>query len=469
MKYRHCKNRLRRALAATLLLTGHPAAADLPAVDAILAQAPAGTRIGLVVTDDQRREIVAILPDQRFMPASNTKLVTTAVAFANLAEIDAPDWAGATMVSIDRGWVTLHGGGDARLSSAPDCITDCLATLADAVAKHTRRVGGVIGDATLLPDQRWSAGMSWNNIVERSGTAVAALTLDSNEVPLLVVATAAGQPPRVSVGPYYRIDNRAVTIAEGSTTLDVARLPFERTIVLTGAIAVNATSERFDLGVDDPAHYAAWSMARMLRARGVTVRRYSRSRYAPPGVPSPPVEWLARTMPLPLHDDLMLINKTSQNLHAELLLRRVGRQAGDGTPVAGLAAVDRMMTAAGVSRSAYDFADGSGMSTYNRISPRAMAGLLNWIAAQPWGQAFRTTLPIGGVDGTLKKRFAGTPLEGRIFAKTGTLNGTAALSGWITARSGRTLIFSMFANDVPDGQQVTDVMDAALCALAEGN
>jgi D-alanyl-D-alanine carboxypeptidase/D-alanyl-D-alanine-endopeptidase (penicillin-binding protein 4) len=94
---------------------------------------------------------------------------------------------------------------------------------------------------------------------------------------------------------------------------------------------------------------------------------------------------------------------------------------------------------------------------------------LRWIAAQPWGAAWRETLPVGGVQGTLSRRFRGTSLEGRLFAKTGTLNATNALSGYMIAKSGKTLTFSIYANDVPEDAGATKFMDAALVMIAEAN
>ena len=151
------------------------------------------------------------------------------------------------------------------------------------------------------------------------------------------------------------------------------------------------------------------------------------------------------------------------------MLRRVGRANGTGSIADGVAAIHSMLEQAGVPRAAYDFADGSGMSTYNRVAPRGMVTFLRWIAAQPWGQEWRQTLPIGGVDGTLSKRFRGTSLEGRLFAKTGTLNATNALSGFMITRSGHTLLFSAFANDVPEDISATKAMDAALELIAAEN
>ena len=153
-------------------------------------------------------------------------------------------------------------------------------------------------------------------------------------------------------------------------------------------------------------------------------------------------------------------------MHAELLLRRL-----DDSPVksseGGLKVIYAMLETAGLAPAQFHFADGSGMSTYNRIAPRGMIGFLRWTAAQPWGNRFRATLPVGGVDGTLARRFKGTSLEGRITAKTGTINATNSLSGFLVTRTGRTLTFAAFANDVPEGQRATPAMDKALVLIAE--
>ncbi len=435
------------------------------------------------MTDAQGREIVAVNPDQRFIPASNTKIVTTAAAFATLPMLDRPDVSGGAAVRLDGRDVVLTGRGDARLSSAPGCTANCLSQLADAIAARTKRVRNVTGDATLFPDERWSAGMSWNNIPSPYGTALGVLTLDDNE--LLATATPGkeGAVPGVVHPGYLAIDNRAVTVAAGGTTdLNIDRLPFDRTIRLTGTIAADAKPQRIRMGIDDPAHYAAWRLAALLRERGVRVTGEIGSRYRPMGpgddprqrAGTPPLRigfgaQLATLTPPPLLDDIRTINKDSQNLHAELLLRRTGLARGTGSVADGQVEVEAMFARAGVPRTAWDFSDGSGMSTYNRIAPRGMVKLLGWIAAQPWGAAWRETLPIGGVDGTLARRFKGTILEGRIFAKTGTINATNALAGYMTAKSGRTLTFAAYANDVPSGTAATPAMDAALVAIAEAN
>lgn len=456
-------------------------------VESRLREAGPGTRFGLVVATEDGHELVAITPEARFIPASNTKMFTTAAAFATLDRLDQPDMIGGAAVRLEGEGrrvpdVTLKGYGDARLSSAPDCVTDCLATLADAVAAKARVVHDIIGDDSFYPDQRWSPGMSWNNIPTRYGTAVSALSLDDNELPLRITPAAPGWPPSLDLLPYYTVVNHAVTVAAGDTDLAFDRLPGSNVLRLTGTIAAGAEPELLRVGIDDPAHYAAWRFKALLEARGVRVTGAVTARHrplrpaddpavrngAPPARPPQP-EAIARLTPPPLAQDLTLINKVSQNLHAELMLRRVGVADGTGSIADGLAVLGAMLERAGVPREDYDFSDGSGMSTYNRVAPRGMVIFLRWAAAQPWGGAWRATLPVGGVDGTLAKRFGGTMLEGRIFAKTGTLNATSALSGYMTAQSGRTLIFSMYANDIPDGASATKAMDAALALIAEEN
>jgi D-alanyl-D-alanine carboxypeptidase/D-alanyl-D-alanine-endopeptidase (penicillin-binding protein 4) len=483
----------RTSILTLVLAAAAPSSAESPAglrerVEAKLEEVGRGTRFGLVVASEDGRELIALEPDARFIPASNTKMFTTAAAYSAIPGLDRPDSEGGAAVRLEaagRGVVDaiLEGRGDARLSSRPDCVANCLAALADAVARATRTVRDVVGDDSLFPDQRWSPGMSWNNIPTRSGTAASALSLDDNELPLRVHPAAPGKPPRLELLPYYQVDNRAVTVAPGGpAALAFDRLPGSRRLRLTGTIAAGAEPELLRLGIDDPADYAAWRFKALLEARGVTVTGQVAVRHrplgpaddpeirggAPPARP-PRSEPLAQLIPPPLAEDLEAINKASQNLHSELLLRRLGRIGGTGSIADGLAVVRAMLAGAGIARSGYDFSDGSGMSTYNRVAPRAMVAFLRWASAQPWGLAWRSGLPVGGVDGTLARRFKGTALEGRVFAKTGTLNATNALSGYMMARSGRTLLFSAYANDVPDGVEATAAIDSALVMIAEAN
>jgi D-alanyl-D-alanine carboxypeptidase/D-alanyl-D-alanine-endopeptidase (penicillin-binding protein 4) len=480
-----------RPISAVLLLLCAPAVHAQPAppgADEILAEAGSGTRWGMLVTDREGHEVVAIDPDGRFIPASNTKVFTSAAAMWRMADGLFPgDANGGARIRLERGedgmWdVVLEGKGDARLSSASDCLTDCLSELADKLARKVRKVGDVIGDDTAFPDQRWSPGMSWNNIPTSSGTGISALTVNDNEIVATVTPGSVGTAPKVDLSAYYSLENHALTVPGREETLVYDRAPNRQMLVLSGTIGADAKPETLKLGVDDPAHYAAWLLRNMLAARGVKVVGQPRARHRPllpsddpelrgitPPLRLPDRAALAELAPPPLAEDITTINKVSQNLHAELLLRRLGLIEGTGSIADGQVVVRAMLDEAGVPSHAVSLSDGSGMSTYNRVSPRGMTTLLRWIERQPWGDDWRKTLPIGGADGTLARRFANTPLAGRIFAKTGTLNATNALAGYLTAASGKELVFAIYANDVPDDVKVTGIMDRALLAIAAVN
>ena len=484
---------IRGTLIAALLLplaaAAHAQAPTQPLqqrVEAILHAAGPGPRWGLVVADESGKELIAINPDQRFIPASNTKMFTTAAAFATLGDLDQPDAQGGAAVRLETYRsgapdVVLEGHGDARLSSSADCRTDCLATLADAVAAKTKRIHDVIGDDSLYPFEGWSQGMSWNNIPTRSGTNSSALTVDDNEVAMTVTPSAIGAAPTLDLLSYYTVDNRAVTVAGDKVDLAYDRAPNGYQVRLLGTIGISAKPELLRMGVDDPARYAAWRFKALLGARGVAVAgidvRHRMLEWSDDGAhrngappmrpPQQPV--LAQLTPPPLYEDMVRTNKISQNLHAELFLRRVSLKQGSGSVADGLAVVRAMLDKAGVPRADYDFSDGSGMSSYNRVAPRGAVIFLRWIAAQPWGDKWRATLAIGGEQGTLGRRFRGTPLESKLFAKTGTLNQSNALSGYMIAKSSRMLTFSAFANDVPDDVHATRAIDAALNLIAAEN
>jgi len=160
---------------------------------------------------------------------------------------------------------------------------------------------------------------------------------------------------------------------------------------------------------------------------------------------------LASHVSVPMAEDLTVTDKVSQNLHAELTLRLLGRLLATDSQNAGSIAdgarvVRQFLLSAAVAPGDFFFYDGSGMSANDLIAPRAYTTLLTFAAQQSWGEAWKATFPVAGVDGTLSGRFKGSPLAGKLFAKTGTLNEVNALSGYLTAASGKTLAFSILVN-----------------------
>ncbi len=469
-------------------------------LDAIL-QPPEvqGVRWGLLVTDMDGREIVARNPDQRFLPASNTKLFTTAAVFRWQDELGAMSPRLGTFIALEDVGETgapvlvLHGRGDPALSDAPGCETRCLATLADAVAGiGLTAIAHVVGDDTWFPDQRWGPGWSWDDLQTVYGTAVSALSVNDNTVTLIITPAATeGAPAEVAWAPgdaAYTILNDTVTAprpqpdtdsaGEAADDLRVVHLPGTATVRVSGHVPPGSAPRRISLGLDDPALAAAARLGVLLAARGVMVEGPPVSRHRPPGAaPQPALTALddgdpplAALAPPAFADALLAVSKDSRNLQAELLLRHLGHISEDGSAEAGLARVTALLAEAGARPNGYDLFDGSGMSVYNRASPRTIVSLLTYAAAQDWGEDWKATFPVGGTDGSLTRRFRGTLLEGNIFAKTGTLKGTNALSGYMKAASGQTLAFAMIANERPLAvSSATPMMDAALVRIAEGN
>ena len=457
-----------------------------------------GTRWGLLAVTTEGGTVAGVRADDRFSPASNTKIFTTTAVFARLDDLDAADPNDGTSVRLepraDEGApdVALIGAGDPALGDGPACVETCLAELADAVAARTRRVGDVIGDDSLYPDERWGPGWSWEDLQTSFGTAVSALTVNDNVVLLEVTpGEAAGAPLRTAWragDDLLVLQTEAITVEEGEADLRLERRPGSDVVRLYGRMPVRGTAITLRIGIDDPAAVAAERFRRLLEQRGVGIEGRVRARHRPLTLADDPaareaaatsngdraaeadgveVERLTRQ---PLTASLRRIGKSSQNLYAELMLRRLGLIEGTGSRADGLGVVEAVLADAGVERAAFDLHDGSGMSVYNRVSPRATTTFLLWTMSQPWGEAWRATLPIGGRDGTLARRFVGTPLEGRIFAKTGSLNGVNALAGFLTAASGRTVVFSIYANDRPStAGSAIEAMDRALVTLAAGN
>jgi D-alanyl-D-alanine carboxypeptidase/D-alanyl-D-alanine-endopeptidase (penicillin-binding protein 4) len=180
-----------------------------------------------------------------------------------------------------------------------------------------------------------------------------------------------------------------------------------------------------------------------------------------------------------LQDDVIVTNKVSQNLHAELFLHDLGRKAacGDGSTVAGARQVRAFLVGkAGLDKDDFIFYDGSGLSGHDLVTPRATAKLLQYAAMdpktgapQPWFAAWKKSLPVGGVDGSLEGRFA-KEMKGKVSAKTGTLGEVRALSGYLDCASGKTVVFSiMVGNHAPGSTADREVMDKVVAAIAAAN
>lgn len=420
-----------------------------------------------------------------FVPASNVKLFTAALALARLG----PDYRFQTRVlaagapdaeGLVRGPLILAGGGDPNLSgralpyrvgSQPGDALAALEDLASQVAaRGVKRVeGGIIGDDSWYVWQPYPDGWAIDDPQYDFGAPVSALAVNDNTITLSVEPGArAGDPAALLLDPaveYYSIENRLKTApVGGERRIEFERAPGGRQIRLWGSIPLRDRAQTLSLGIEDPARYAALAFRQALEERGIEVMGGAEARHLYPdeieniaGAPGGPgtdgtvraqdVE-LARRVSAPLLQDLQATAKTSLNLHAEMALRAVGRaRRGVGSRQAGMEELLAFLDEAGIDRNAYRFADGSGLARLNLVTPAAAVMLLRFMYASPMRENWLSLLPAAGQDGTLSARFGGTAAAGRVFAKTGTMAHVSSLSGYARKADGGWAAFSILANN----------------------
>jgi serine-type D-Ala-D-Ala carboxypeptidase/endopeptidase (penicillin-binding protein 4) len=411
--------------------------------------------------------------DRPFVPASNTKLFTAALALDRLG----PDFRFHTRVLADTppdaegripGAVRLVGGGDPNLSAravpyrAGPVTGNPLAPieeLADqVVARGVKRIdGGIIGDDTWYVWEPYPDGWAIDDTRYDYGAPVSALTVNDNALTLTLQPGArAGDLADVSFAPaveYFNLDNRVRTVAAGGPLkIQLDREPGRRQVRLWGTIPARSSGETLLLGIDDPAEFAARALRRALEDRGVVVGDGVDVRHRYPNEDEikrePEAIELARHDSAPLVEDLAITAKVSQNLHAELALRAVARaRRNTGSRQAGMDEMKAFLHQIGIRPESYSFSDGSGLDRTNLVTPEAVVKLLRHMYASAAREQWIALLPVGGVDGTLATRFPDIAAAARIHAKTGTLTHVSALSGYAERRDGTWVAFSILVNN----------------------
>jgi D-alanyl-D-alanine carboxypeptidase/D-alanyl-D-alanine-endopeptidase (penicillin-binding protein 4) len=276
---------------------------------------------------------------------------------------------------------------------------------------------------------------------------------------------------------YFRIVSRVVTEARGRSRVEARRLR-GGAVELTGAVRHGGSGWTTYLVVPEPAVFAAGLLRRLLEARGVTIGGVTRAvTDDAPGRAQAMLRRLARDEPFqdaiavrrsPALDDLVtMINHRSHNLSAELVLRTIGRVAGNaGTWASGAKLVqDFLVQQVGIPRDAVQVTDGSGLSLLDEATPRSLVQLLAYMRQAPEGPDFVRSLPLVGVGMT--NRMTTTAAAGRLRAKTGTLSTVSALSGYVTTAGGEELAFALVVNDAPSINRARQVQDSVGAFLAQ--
>src|SRR5216683_3266725 len=448
---------------------------------------------GLLIADAESGEtLYEQNADKYFVPASNMKLFTTALALAKLG----PEYRFHTTLEtpgtissegVLGGDLALVGRGDPNLSNRkfPYELKEefdgppekALGELADAlVAKRIKEISGdVIGDDSYFPRERYPNGWEIDDMVWEYGAAISAIVVDDNTVQLTLTAgEKAGDHVDAVVAPSapeFTVDNQVITSAAGvKSDLTLKREPGSNVVTLLGTLPAKSNPRKLTLAIQEPALHAAAMLKRLLEDRGIKVDGTVRKLSLPPGAPEGEKRVvLAEHRSIPLGDSVKLVNKISQNLHTEMLLRTAARQDGAWTTPEDLANYPTSFYAvAGIPSGDVVQTDGSGLSRHDLVTARALVALLLYAQKQPWFEVYFASLPVAGIDGTLEDRMKNSIADGRLHAKSGSVEHVRTRSGYADLPNGKRLVFSFLSNNMGSkGHEATDALDALSIAMME--
>jgi D-alanyl-D-alanine carboxypeptidase/D-alanyl-D-alanine-endopeptidase (penicillin-binding protein 4) len=422
--------------------------------------------------------------DHLFIPASNMKMFSTAAALEKLG----PDYTSRTTVESDtppdaQGRVPslyIVGRGDPNLGrrtfpytyhSAEQPAEAFLEELAAQVkARGLREIEGtLVADDSYFLWEPFAPNWAADDLEWGYGAPVTALAFNDNALTLRVKPGAkVGDPAAASLEPladYYQLKNRVETSAPGTEKrIFVERLPGSMQLDVWGQIPVGGDEDTDTVAILNPPRLVAELFRHALEAQGIVVKGEVEVRHSTrleaasqpatfPQTPSRVV--LAEHDSPPLREAIKVINKESQNLHAEMLLRTLGRVVNNiGSLTVGLETLNHFdAQQVGIVPGETYFSDGSGLSREDLVAPHAIVKLLLYMAESPRFQVFFDSLPISGTDGTLTHHLEQNLVSGRIHAKTGSEEHVNTLSGYMDLPSGKRLAFSIMANNHPLASQ----------------
>jgi D-alanyl-D-alanine carboxypeptidase/D-alanyl-D-alanine-endopeptidase (penicillin-binding protein 4) len=394
----------------------------------------------------------------------------------------------------------LVGGGDPNLSGRvipyqPDSRSGnplrAIEELADKVAAAGIHEvdGDVVGVSTRYPGELYPDGWTIDDSLYSYGAPVSALTINDNTISIGLRPTSPGDLAEIELRPalhHFLILNEVLTDSSNAADIHIARTPGSNEVVLWGTLGQNTPPPdehrvtdmpgvlwREDLAMDDPALFAAEALCDALRDRGIVVRGEARSEYRALSEVQTSASALDGTLlavhaSAPLREAIQVIDKVSQNLHAEILFREVAVVTrGMGTIQAAREERQAFLGEIGITPDSTGVAldDGSGLARQDLTTPESTVALLRYMWQRPDRETWLQSLPIGGVDGTLEHRFQGISGADHIHAKTGSLSHVHTLSGYIETEPQKWLAFSVMVNaTVGHSADVLEFIDR-LCGL----
>lgn len=436
---------------------------------------------GIIVEDlSTGRVLVEEHAGKSFVPASNAKLYTTAAALDQLG----PHYRYRTRLYVDgpvldgvlEGNLIVRGSGDPTIGGHYDAETGRWEAEVDATrifrdwadslraAGITRITGDVVGDDDVVDDRPLGRGWSWDDETFYYAAQLSGLSFNDNVIHMHVEGREAGAPARVWWDPfntnYVQVVNRSRTTPRG-TRVDEGYRRIRGTNVVDVTTEVPQDGEDIEeITVENPTLFFVHVLRESLLQSGISIggRPVDVDELSiKPNYADPRLRRVATRLSPPLSEIVKIVNKPSQNLYADMLVKTLATEFpraddDDGEPGSARLGIENAMATfvkAGIDTSLIQLADGSGLSRHNLVTPGMTVALLRYMWAHPDDdvrKAYYASLPLAGVEGTLRDRLRrGSPHQ-NLRGKTGSLSNVSSLSGYVQSADGRMLAFAMMAN-----------------------
>jgi serine-type D-Ala-D-Ala carboxypeptidase/endopeptidase (penicillin-binding protein 4) len=418
-------------------------------------------------------------PQRLYIPASNNKILTAAVALMRFG----PEYRFKTHVFVDgpivdgvlKGNLIVQGAGDPSSSSrmlAKDPFQTFHLWASDLKQKGIRAIAGnLIGDAGAFEEVALGRGWAWDDLSEGYAAPVSALQFNENLIGLQIApGEKTGNPASITMQPlaeYLILENKVVTGTERSPArIEIRRNRSEDAAIVRGSLPLKASPVSRSVAVQFPVRYYLSALKQILIMEGIDAAGCEIRETNDLSSSSASLLWIHSSPPL--SELLIPMLKMSLNLVAETCVRALGMEfRSEGTFSQGKEIIEETIGTMGIQKDNYSYADGSGLSRLNLVSADTLVKVLKSMHGHQHFSHFFSALPIAGVDGTLEFRLKGTKAENNVHAKTGTLLNVSSLSGYVQTADGEMLAFAFIANNFLGSKDAAEnLQDRALIRLA---
>ncbi len=408
---------------------------------------------------------------QLFHPASNLKLLTSLSALKFLPEDyklrTSAYYNGTREDSVINGDLIFTGGFDAEFSTR-DLDSIAYATKELGIRKIN---GNIYADVSMMDSLYFGSGWMWDDNPEIYNPYLSPLSINRNGVKFIYQPDTAGSTVSIEVKPeskFYNFKNLSETTNSDTSDFEITRdwLNNKNDFTASGYLSVHSKKDSIELNVVHPEKYFISLAKEQFEKNGIEIGDVRDTLTLPSGA-TKLIEFSR-----PLDSLLVYMDKQSDNLSAELLLRTTGMElyGKPATAKKGIKLIDSLITLAGYNPKNYRIVDGSGLSEYNLISAELLAGLLKYTYKNDYNNYKRliNALPVSGKDGTLKNRLKDSTTYQKITAKTGTLSGVSNLSGYLEAQSGRLICFSILVQHFAGSSAKARKIQDEICRILSG-